>query len=290
MKILNIQSYTNKFTPKISFCNNDSTHKESLNKDEFYKDNFNDTYNTEYKPVKYEKTTLVKGRPLILNGERMFRQSKDSFRDSELFYDDIDSIDYVPTKYDNDDVPLDRNILIRPFRKLFSNYAPNIDISDESFGDCYEALYEPWKNVLILKAEEEQEKYEDIICEELRNTDKADYKTIKDIFKSSSILKNGREQVDCDLCNLAVKIFRNSKTWDDTEKGIMDEIKIPIYKKVYGGISPKKYEYVDKCICYGYSNESILDFLRDFYPGYVLDLSSIMTKEEAQEHNKNCGE
>ncbi len=290
MKILNIQSYTNKFTPKISFCNNDSTHKESLNKDEFYKDNFNDTYNTEYKPVKYEKTTLVKGRPLMLKREQMFRPSKDSFRENELFYDDIDSIDYVSKKYDNDDIPVDLNLLMAPFRRIYKEYAPDTDFTIDNFGDCYEVIYEPWKNALVKKSEKEQEKDEEIIYEELRAIEKADYKTIKDIFKSSSILKNCREQVDCDLCNLAVKIFRNSKTWDDTEKGIMDEIKIPIYKKVYGGISPKKYEYVDKCIRSGYSNESILDFLRDFYPGYVLDLSSIMTKEEAQEHNKNCGE
>jgi len=289
LKILNIQSYTNKFTPKISFCHNDNTHKESMDIDEFYKDNFNETYNTEYKPVKYEKTTSVKGRPLILKSERMFRQNKDTFRENELFYDDIDSIDYVPTKYDNDDVPLDRNLWMSPFRRIYKEYTPDTDILAESFGTCYEALYEPWKNVLIIKAQEEQEKYEDVIYDELRHTDNADYKTIKDIFKSSSILKNGKEQVDCDLCNLAVKIFRNSKTWGDTEKAIMDEIKIPIYKKVYGGISPKKYKYVDKCICSGYSNEGILDFLRDFYPGYVLDLSSIMTKEEMQEYNKNCG-
>ncbi len=67
----------------------------------------------------------------------------------------------------------------------------------------------------------------------------------------------------------------------------MDEIKIPIYKKVYGGYSAKKYEYVDKCLRAGYSNEEILDFLQDFYPGYVIDLSSIMTEEDVEKYNKS---
>ncbi len=289
MKILNIQSYTNKFTPKISFCNNDSTHKESLNKDEFYKDNYNDAYNAEYKPVKYEKTTLIKGKPLILKREQMFRPSNDSFRENELFFDDIDSIDYVSTKYDDEDIPLDRNLLIGDLRKIYREYAPDTDLNTENSRICHDVICKPWENIFTLKAKEEQEKYEYVVSKELRCTDNADYKTIKNIFKSSSILKNGREQVDCNLCNLAVRIFRNSNIWDDTEKAIMDEIKIPIYKKVYGGISQKKYEFTDKCIKAGYSNEGTLGFLRDFYPGYVLDLSSIMTKEEVQEYNKNCG-
>ena len=110
---------------------------------------------------------------------------------------------------------------------------------------------------------------------------------MKDIFKSSSLIKNGKEQIDVGLSNLAVKIYRNSKIWDETEKSIMDEIRIPIYKKVYGGYSVKKYIYVDKCLRAGYSNEEILDFLQDFYPGYVIDLSSIMTDKEVNEYNKS---
>lgn len=287
MKIFNIQqSYINKFAPaKISFRNNENIHKERIDKDEFYKDNFNDAYNTEYEPVKYEKTTMVHGRPGVLPSVRMFRPNKSTFRENELFYDDIDSIDFVPTKYDTDDVPLDSSLWTKPFKKIIGNYTLDTDIPAECFGECYKALYNPWKDVKTLKAEEEQEKYEELIYEELRYTDKADYKTIKEIFKSASILKGEKEKVNSELCNLAVKLYRNSKTWDETEKAIMDEIRIPIYKNVYGDYSSKKYEYVDKCLRAGYLNEEILDFLHNFYPGYILDLSSIMTKKEVKEHN-----
>ena len=291
MKILNVQNiYTNKFsTPKISFkSNNDDTHaQERIDRKEFYKDNYNDAFNKEYEPIKYEKTTMVHGKPGVSPSVRMFKQNQSTLRENELFYDDVDSVDFVPTKYDTDDVPLDSSLWMRPFRRLFSEYAPDTYIPAESFGDCYEALYNPWKNVLDLKAEEEKEKYEYLIYKELSNIDEADYKTIKEIFKSSSILKKGKNDVDFALCNLAIKLYRNSKTWDETEKAIMDEIKIPIYKKVYGDYSSKKYECVDKCIKAGYSNEGILDFLQDFYSGYVIDLSSIMTKEDVEKYNKS---
>ena len=63
LKISNIQhGYINKFTfPKTSFKGEENSNAEQINIDEFFEGNYNDTYNTEYKPIKYEKTTCVHG-------------------------------------------------------------------------------------------------------------------------------------------------------------------------------------------------------------------------------------
>ena len=283
MKIFNIQhNYINKFAAKTSFCSNENTPKKRVDENELL---YNNAYNTEYTPLNYEKTTMVRGRPGVLPSERMFRQNRSSFRDDELFNYGIDPVDFVPKKYDRDEVPLDFYLLTRPFKKIIKNYAPDTYIPAESFGDCYNALYNPWKDELTLKAEKEQEEYEELMYEELRHIDKADSNTIKKIFKSSSILTGEKEKLNSKLCNLAIRLYRNSNTWDETEKAIMDEIRIPIYKKVYGDYSIKKCKYIDLCLKAGYSNEDILDFLYDFCPGYVLDLRPIMTEEEVKAYN-----
>ena len=291
LRILSVQNiYTNRFdVPKVSFKSNrgDTYGKERINRKEFYEDNYNDAFNKEYQPVKYDKITMVHGKPAVLPSERMLRQNKSSFRENELFYDDVDSIDFVPTKYDTDDVPLDRHLWMGPSKGICSEYAPDTLIPPDSFYNCYDAVRTPWLDDITIKDNRELEHYQNLVYSTLKEDNNISYKEMKDIFKSSSLIKNGKEQIDVGLSNLAVKIYRNSKIWDETEKSIMDEIRIPIYKKVYGGYSVKKYIYVDKCLRAGYSNEEILDFLQDFYPGYVIDLSSIMTDKEVNEYNKS---
>lgn len=268
MKISNIQ-YTNIFTPNISFKNNSDKVSKDTRRKEFYEDNFNEAYNTEYTPIKYEKTTMVKGRPLRLASERMFKPSKSTLREEELFYPEVDSTDFVPTKYDTDDVPLDKTLWLKPFiREEDYLYAPEAGISStEYYG--YDSINHPWKDKKQLEAEEELEKYKDATYIRLRNTRNIDYKTMQSIFKSSSIIKNGRLEVDKTLCNLAIKVFKNSDIWGDTEKAIMDEIRIPIYKKVYGDYSRKKYIFVKNSIILDRTNEEILKRLRTSYAGYV---------------------
>ena len=99
LRILSVQNiYTNRFdVPKVSFKSNrgDTYGKERINRKEFYEDNYNDAFNKEYQPVKYDKITMVHGKPAVLPSERMLRQNKSSFRENELFYDDVDSIDFV---------------------------------------------------------------------------------------------------------------------------------------------------------------------------------------------------
>lgn len=286
MKILSIQQYnfTNTYTPKISFKG--GTGDEYIHRETLYKDNHNAAYNTEYQPLEREKIIPIKGKPLILPSERMFRHNKNSLRENELFYDDIDSSDYVSTKYDENDVALDSSLLVKPYNSAIQNYAPDTLMAD-GFLIYYDSIRAPWISKNMRIPEEKIEKYKNRLYMALRTEENISYTDMKNIFKSSSLITNGKEQLNIDLCNLAVKIYKNSKTWDETEKAIMDEIRIPIYKKVYGNYSTKKYEFVNKCLDNGYLNEGILDFLQEFYPGYVLDLSSIMTKKEVDKYNSD---
>lgn len=285
MKIFRIQNtYTNKFNfSKTSFGSNNygvNSSKQTA-EIEFYED----TYNKEYTPVNYEKLTLVKGKPVVLQSEQMFKQNKSSLRESELFNDNIDSVDFVSKKYDDDDVPLDRNLWLRPYGRVIQNYAPDTFISADILYNCYDAIRIPWLDDLTIKENRELERYKNFVYRTLKEDNNISYTEMKNLFKSSSLIKNGKEELNYNLCNLAIKIYRNSQVWDDTEKALMDEIKIPIYKKVYGDYSAKKYEIVNRCLKAEFSNEEILDFMKKFYPGYLLDLNSIISKEDLAKVN-----
>ena len=215
---------------------------------------------------------------MVLPSQRHSKHQS-TFRDEELFDEETDIKYYQgPEKYDTDDVPVAENLWLKGFRNeeryYNSGFDTNIDHKQYAF---IEAIHSPW---ITEKSRLKQEKINTtlkIIELQLINDKDIKPQMIREMYKSSTILTNGKMTVNHVLCNTAANLLLNSKQWGETEKAIMDEIRIPIYKKVYGNYSLTKCRAVRACLACDYTNKQALEYLKEYYPSYVLNLGSIVT-------------
>lgn len=208
-------------------------------------------------------------------------KNKNSFRDEELFYDDTDiKFYYGPEKYGLDDIPV-REALWKNFAddnaKLYY-YGIDTNIFPEEIHFIYNVRH-PWITKKDIEELEKEQEYKYSTANVIRQITKTDPKTIKDIFKSSTLLTNGEMKINHDLCDLAIRLYKNSKQWTQTERDILKEVKIKFFQSYYTGYSEKKYNVVLGGLLCDKSNEDILERLRSKYPN-SMDLSSVFTEEE----------
>lgn len=199
-------------------------------------------------------------------------QYSSTFRDEELFdpeTDELTSPRYL--QYSVDDVAL-RDDLFMNCSQPVSHYNQNHtyfypETSPRTRMGVHEDLQLPWVNK---DTDEEQVDVDDLgvfmnLAKEQIGKINNDYYLPNKIFRNCTILKNGKYEYDINLCKLALKLFKSSEEWGETEEQIIKEIKIPIYGKTYGAISSFKYDMADR-IVYAYSNKVLLRQLKKASP------------------------
>jgi len=251
---------------------------------EYFEENHNYAYNTEYEPTEYTKVFSGYVRPMTLPSQR-FSHHDGAFRDEELFYDDYDIRYYLPSKYDADDVPLDESLWQKFIKdNNANNYHYGIDTSlSPSEINSYEAVKKPWTSKTQKINKELDEMFKDKALRAIFSVKGANYKTANDILKSSCLLKNGEFRINRNLCKLAIELYKNSKQWTDTEKEIMKEIKVPMLKNQYIDYSEKKYKVVADCLILDYTNEEILNYLNERCNGTSIRLESVFSEDELKQ-------
>lgn len=246
--------------------------------------NLKEIYGTEYEPVEYNKIFAngYEGNTVLPSQRNIKHES--TFRDEELFYDDVDiKTHYAPFTYDKDDVPLCQDLWMginKNHSQDFFDMDTNIFGNECNYGD---SVYKPWVTKDMIISKELEEKLLDNVYYKFRDIPNADYKVLKKIFKCSEIQTNRKIKPNPALCFLAIDLYQNSKEWTPTEVGIMKEVKNQLFQSIYIGYSEKKYDFVINCLEENKTNEEILNLLKEQYSGCEMKLDTIFSKEEIDE-------
>lgn len=288
MKIYNINNYSsyknNTKSQNIHFRGS-SKSEENIDSilSQLIEDNHSSAYNTNYKPIEYEKIALIHSKPMVLPSMR-FTTYKDTFRDKELHNDNYDIKYYIrPEKYSIDDIPISENLWMeytKNYEKNLSNINTNLMPGEVINND---AVYHPWITKEIREEQEKEYNYKINAQSKIWRVPKTKHETVKEIFNSSTLLSNGEMKINQNLCNLAIRLYHNSQEWSTTERSIMKALKIPFYQSIYVDYSRKKYDVVLNGLLLEYKNEDILDILNKHFKGYKYNLDSIFSEEELKD-------
>lgn len=260
-------SYFNTYRPnvyqnKLSFKSNKQEVFEQDKKleslDEYFEHNYGDNYKEVYEPVELDNIFYDEVELMTIPSEKYYHHDN-AFRDEEL-YNPKSDIKYhsKPKMYSIDDVPLCEN--------LWQNFTKNNSYLDTDIWEdelcANETALDPWKD----NTDKLNNAFKKKIWFLIRKNPDANQKIVEEIYKSSMLLgQYGRMEINDKLCEIGIFLYNNSHKWDDTEKNIMKNLKIPFYQSVYANLSKRKYLAVLNCLTMDFSNEEILKHLNKHY-------------------------